>query len=254
MKIAIITGASSGMGREFVRQLTEKDSFDEVWVIARRRERLEELQSEIPYKVRAIALDLTLSEAFDEYKALLEAEKPEVKVLVNASGYGKFEAFDKLTLEEQLDMIDLNDKALVAMTYITLPYMKSGSQIYQLGSLSSFQPVPYIAVYGASKAFVLSFTRAVNAELKKTGIKMMAVCPGWVRTEFFDRAVVDDSVITYYNQFFTSEQVVKRALKDMKKGRDVSVVGPMIRLQVLATKLLPHKLVMRIWLKQQKKS
>ena len=242
------------MGREFVRQLTEKDSFDEVWVIARRRERLEELQSEIPYKVRAIALDLTLSEAFDEYKALLEAEKPEVKVLVNASGYGKFEAFDKLTLEEQLDMIDLNDKALVAMTYITLPYMKSGSQIYQLGSLSSFQPVPYIAVYGASKAFVLSFTRAVNAELKKTGIKMMAVCPGWVRTEFFDRAVVDDSVITYYNQFFTSEQVVKRALKDMKKGRDVSVVGPMIRLQVLATKLLPHKLVMRIWLKQQKKS
>lgn len=253
MKIAIITGASSGMGREFVRQLCAKDSFDEVWVIARRKERLEELQSEIPYKVRAIALDLTKSDSYDEYKTLLEAEKPEVKVLVNASGFGVFEKFENIPLKQQLDMIDLNDKALVAMTYITLPYLKNGSEVYQIGSLSSFQPVPYIGVYGATKAFVLSFTRAINAELRKTGIKMMAVCPGWVRTEFFDTAVVDDSVITYYNQFFTSEQVVKRALRDMRKGKDVSVVGPMIRLQVLATKLLPHKLVMWIWLKQQKK-
>ncbi len=253
MKVAIITGASSGMGREFVRQLCTKDTFDEVWVIARRKERLEELQSEIPYKVRAIALDLTKSEAYDEYKALLEAEKPEVKVLVNASGFGVFEKFENIPLKQQLDMIDLNDKALVAMTYITLPYLNSGSEVYQIGSLSSFQPVPYIGVYGATKAFVLSFTRAINAELRKSGIKMMAVCPGWVRTEFFDTAVVDDSVITYYNQFFTSEQVVTRALRDMRKGKDVSVVGPMIRLQVLATKILPHRLVMWIWLKQQKK-
>ncbi len=253
MNIAIITGASSGMGREFVRQLCAEDSFDEVWVIARRKERLEELQNEIPYKVRAIALDLTKSESYDEYKAILEAEKPEVKVLVNASGFGVFEKFENIPLSQQLDMIDLNDKALVAMTYITLPYLNRGSKVYQIGSLSSFQPVPYIGVYGATKAFVLSFTRAINAELKGSGIKMMAVCPGWVRTEFFDTAVVDDSVITYYNQFFTAEQVVKRAICDMRKGKDISVVGPMIRLQVLATKLLPHKLVMWIWLKQQKK-
>lgn len=253
MKIAVITGASSGMGREFVRRLCERDAFDEVWVIARRKKRLEELQNEVSVKIRAIALDLTKSEAFNEYKALLEAEKPEVAVLVNASGYGKFEAFSELTLEEQLGMIDLNDKALVAMTYLTLPYLKSGSEVYQVGSLSSFQPVPYIGVYGASKAFVLSFTRAINAELRKTGIKMMAVCPGWVRTEFFDTAVVDEGVITYYNQFFTPEQVVTRALKDMKKGKDVSVAGAMIRAQVLLTKLLPHKFVMWVWLKQQKK-
>lgn len=241
------------MGREFVRQLCEKESFDEVWVIARRAERLADIQNEVSANIRPIALDLTKSESYDEYKALLEAEKPEVRVLVNASGYGKFEAFTKLSLSEQLGMIDLNDKALVAMTYLTLPYMKSGSEIYQIGSLSSFQPVPYIGVYGATKAFVLSFTRAINAELKKTGIRMMAVCPGWVRTEFFDTAVVDDGVITYYNQFFTAEQVVTRALRDMKKGKDVSIVGPMIRLQVLATKLLPHRLVMKIWLRQQKK-
>jgi short-subunit dehydrogenase len=152
-----------------------------------------------------------------------------------------------------MGMIDLNAKALTAMTYVTLPYLKRGSRVYQIGSLSSFQPVPYIGVYGATKAYVLSFTRAINAELRHTGIKMMAVCPGWVRTEFFDRAVVDDGVITYYNQFFTPQQVVTRALKDMKRGKDVSVVGPMIRGQVLLTKLLPHRLVMKIWLMQQKK-
>ncbi|MBO7217281.1 MAG: SDR family NAD(P)-dependent oxidoreductase [Clostridia bacterium] len=254
MKIAIITGASSGMGREFVRQLEAKENYDEIWVIARRRERLEELAREVSTPVRPIPLDLTKNESYDELKALLEAEKPEVKTLVNASGFGVFEKFENIPLSKQLDMIDLNDKALVAVTYIVLPYLKKGSEVYQIGSLSSFQPVPYIATYGATKAFVLSFTRAVNSEYKKSGIKMMAVSPGWVKTEFFDTAVVDDSVITYYNQFFTAEQVVKRALKDMKKGRDVSVVGPMIRAQVLVTKLLPHKLVMWIWKKQQKKA
>jgi short-subunit dehydrogenase len=253
MKIAVITGASSGMGQEFVRQLKREENFDEIWVIARRTDRLESLKEELGEELRPISLDLTKQESFDEYKALLAAEKPTVAVLVNASGYGKFEHFLNLTLEEQLGMIDLNAKALTAMTYLTLPYMERGSKVYQIGSLSSFQPVPYIGVYGASKAYVLSFTRAVNAELRHTGIKMMAVCPGWVKTEFFDRAVVDDGVITYYNQFFTAEQVVKRALRDMKKGKDVSVVGPMIRGQVLLTKLLPHRLVMKIWLRQQKK-
>lgn len=253
MKIAVITGASSGMGREFVRQLSAEERFDEIWVIARRLERLCELKEEIGPNVRPIAMDLTSSECIEKYKQMLEKEKPEVAVLVNAGGYGKFEAFENLNLDEQLGMIDLNAKALTAMTYVTLPYLKKGSRVYQLGSLSSFQPVPYIGVYGATKAYVLSFTRAINAELRHTGIKMMAVCPGWVKTEFFDRAVVDDGVITYYNQFFTSEQVVKRAIRDMKRGKDVSVCGPMIRAQVLLTKLLPHKLVMKIWLIQQKK-
>ncbi len=253
MRIALITGASSGMGKEFAVRLEAEQKFDEIWVVARRKERLEELGKELKTPVRAIALDLTKQESIDELKALLEAEKPEIGVLVNASGYGKFGAFTDFTLEEQLGMNDLNCKALVSVTYVALPYLKSGSEVYQIDSLSSFQPVPYIGVYGATKAFVLSFTRAINAELRHTGIKMMAVCPGWVKTEFFDTAVVDKSVIVYYNKFFTSEQVVTRALKDMKKGKDVSVCGFSIRAQVLLTKLLPHKLVMKIWLKQQKK-
>ena len=253
MKIAVFTGASSGMGREFVRQITAEERFDEIWVIARREKLLEELKNEIDIPVRCIPLDLTADGAVDWYKAMLEKEKPEVAVLVNASGYGKFSAFSELELEEQLGMIDLNVKALVAVTYVTAPYLKSGSRVYQVDSLSAFQPVPYICVYGATKAFVLSFTRAVNAEWRHTGIRMMAVCPGWVKTEFFNRAVTDDGVITYYNRFFTADQVVKRALRDMKKGKDVSVCGFSIRMQVLLTKILPHKLVMKIWLKQQKK-
>ncbi len=252
MKIAVITGASSGMGREFVTALDKEKEFDEIWLIARRREPLEELDKETRAKVRAIPLDLTKRESIDEYRALLEAEKPEISVLVNASGYGKFGSFDDMELDDLMGMIDLNDKALVAITHVSSPYFKEGSEVYQLGSLSSFQPVPYINVYGSSKAFVLSFSRALNVEWKKRGIRVMAVCPGWVKTAFFDRAVTDDT-ITYYNRFYTAEEVITRALSDMKKGRDVSICGFPVRAQVLATKLLPHKLVMKIWCKQQKK-
>ena len=245
MKIAVITGASSGMGREFVLRLAKEKPFDEIWVIARRLERLQSLQTLVPeVKIRPLAMDLTREDSLAEYKTLLATENPEVSVLVNASGFGKFGAFEDIELSEQLNMIDLNDKAYVAMTYLTLPY--------QLDSLSSFQPVPYISVYGATKAFVLSFSRALNVELKKRKIRCMAVCPGWVRTEFFDRAVLDDT-ITYYNRFFTPGQVVARALRDMKKGKDVSVCGASIRAQVRLTKLLPHRLVMKIWCRQQKK-
>ena len=252
MKIAVITGASSGMGRDFVIELDKREEFDEIWVIARREEKLLELKNEVRAPLRAIPLDLTKKESFDEYKALLDEVKPDIAVLVNASGYGKFAAFTDLSLEDQLGMIDLNDKALISMTYLSLPYMKEGGRIYQVDSLSSFQPVPYIAVYGATKAFVLSFSRALNVELKKRGIKVMAVCPGWVRTEFFDRAVTDNT-ITYYNKYYDSDEVVERALSDMKKGRDVSVCGFSTRMQVRLTKLLPHRLVMKIWCKQQKK-
>lgn len=253
MKIAVVTGASSGMGRDFVKRLDAEAVWDEIWVIARRRDRLESLREEVTAPLRVLALDLTRSESLAEYARQLKESGATVGVLVNAGGYGKFGGFSDLSLEEQAGMIDLNAKALMAVTYHTLPYMTAGAQIYQLGSLSSFQPVPYIGVYGATKAFVLSFSRALNAELKARGIRVMAVCPGWVKTEFFDRAVTDKDVIVYYNRFFTSRQVVDRAFRDMKKGKDVSVCGWTVRAQVLLTKLLPHRLVMHIWLRQQKK-
>ncbi|MBQ8208068.1 MAG: SDR family NAD(P)-dependent oxidoreductase [Clostridia bacterium] len=251
-KIAIITGASSGMGRSFAVKLDASRSFDEIWLIARRLDKLEELAKELKAPAKCISLDLTDPLSYEEYKKLLEAEKPQVDILVCAAGFGKFGTFTEMPLEPQLRMVDLNVKALVAITYETLPYMTAGGQIYELDSLSSFQPVPYINVYGSTKAFVLSFSRALNVELVKRGIHVMAVSPGWVKTEFFDHAVTDDTIV-YYNRYYESDEVVDRALRDMKKGKDLSICGFPVRAQVFFTKLLPHRLIMRIWCKQQKK-
>ena len=165
MKIAVITGASSGMGREFVFQLDACHNFDEIWVIARRLDRLEELKGKTRAQIRPLSLDLTKKESIETYGKMLEEEKPEVEVLVNAGGFGKFAATTDMPLETYYQMIELNDMALVGMTYKSIPYMKNGSQIYEMGSLSAFQPVPYINVYAASKAFVLSFSQGLSAEL-----------------------------------------------------------------------------------------
>ncbi len=251
-KIAVVTGASSGMGRDFVKMIDKIEDCEEIWVIARRVDKLAELKSETEKKLLPIELDLSDEVSYELYAKMLKENEVQVCALVNAAGFGKFGNFDSIPLEEQMNMIDLNCKGLMAMTYVTLPYMPEGSRVYQLGSLSAFQPVPYITTYGATKAFVLSFSRALNKELEKRNIKMIAVCPGWVRTEFFNRAVKDDT-IKYYNKFFTSAEVVRRAIYDMYRGKDVSVCGASIRGQVLLTKILPHKLVMNIWCKQQKK-
>lgn len=251
MKIAVITGASSGMGREFAKGIDTEEQLDEIWLIARRRDRLEELSAQLRARVRVVALDLLDPASFDEYAALLEREKPLVSTLCNAAGFGRFALFDEVDLKTNLQMIDLNDKATVAMTQLTLPHMKRGSRVLNLDSLSAFQPVPYECIYGATKAFILSFSRALNVELEPRGIRVMAISPGWVKTEFFDHAVSDNGAVTYYDKLWEPEQVVERALSDYKKGKDVSVLGSSVRRQVLLVKLLPHKLVMKVWMKQQ---
>ena len=252
MKIAVITGASSGMGREFVYALDRDEEFDELWVIARREDRLRELQSKCRAKVRPLALDLQDRASFAAYRALLEGEKPEISVLVNAAGFGLFGVFTEMDMDKQLDIIDLNDRALTAMCHMSIPYMAAGSRIYNMGSMSSFQPVPYINVYGASKAYVLNFSRALGVELKSLGIHVMAVAPGWIKTEFFDHAV-HDNTIKYYDRYYTAEQVVTKAMKDLKRNKKVSILGFPVRLQVLGVKLLPNWLVMKVWCRQQGK-
>ena len=251
MKIAIITGASSGMGREFVYALDADEEFDELWVIARREERLKELQGKVRARVRVMPLDLTDRRSFDIVGEALAQEQPEVAVLVNAAGYGVFGPFAERDMLRQLDMIDLNARALTAMCYLCLPYLTEGSRIYNMGSMSSWQPVPYINVYGATKAYVVSFSRALSQELKPRGVRVMAICPGWITTEFFDHAVTDDT-ICYYNRFYPPEPVIKKALKDMKKGKLVSILGLPERMQARAVKLLPVKMVMDTWCRQQK--
>ena len=255
MNIAVVTGASSGMGKEFVVQLSQYVTVDEIWVIARRAAALEALQQEVDIPVRPIVLDLCQQSSFDTYAALLEKEQPNVKLLVNAAGFGKFGGYHKVSLEDDLKMIDLNCKALVAMTRLTLPYMHAGSHVLQLDSLSAFQPVPYITTYGATKSFVLSYSRAMNVELRHTGIRMMAMNPGWVKTEFFDHAFqTNDSEVQYFNYLYEAKDVVATGLRHLyKTTKDVSVHGLPIRFQVLLVKLLPHSMVMNTWLNQQKK-
>lgn len=251
MRIAVVTGASSGMGRDFAKAIDSRYDLDEIWLIARRKDRLDGLGKELSASSRSIPLDLTEKESIEHLRALLLQEKPEIEVLVNAAGFGVFGAFAD-NQAEQSDIVTLNSKALVDVTYECLKYMRKGSSIINLGSNSSWQPVPYMAVYGASKAFVLSFSRALGAELRPRGIRVLCVCPGWIRTEFFERAVHDDTIV-YYDRFYESRDVVERAMKDLKKGRAVSILGLPVRMQVRLVKLLPVKLVMRIWCRQQKK-
>ncbi len=257
MTIAIVTGASSGMGREFVRQLSEYVQVDAIWAIARRADALEALKAEVSVPVRPIVLDLLQEESFRTFRQLLETEKPDVKLLVNAAGFGKFGAYHKVTLEDDCRMIDLNCKALLVMTRLCLPYMNPGSHILQLDSLSAFQPVPYITTYGATKAFVLSYSRSMNRELKHRGIRMMAMNPGWVKTEFFNHAFQTngDGEVQYFDRLYEAEDVVRTGLRDLYRSRkDYSVHGLPVKLQVLAVKLVPHRIVMNIWQNQQKKA
>ncbi len=256
MKIAIVTGASSGMGREFVLQLGGFVAVDEIWAIARRTDALEELKNQVSVPVRALSLDLCQEESFRRIEDILEAEKPDVKLLVNAAGFGYFGAYHKVSMEQDARMIDLNCKALLLMTRLVLLHMHPGSHVLQLDSLSAFQPVPYITTYGATKAFVLSYSRAMNRELKHRGIRMMTMNPGWVKTEFFRRAFqTNDGEVQYFDRLYEAKDVVATGLKDLYHSKkDSSIHGLPMKIQVLLVKIVPHRFVMDIWLNQQKKA
>ena len=250
MKIAVITGASAGIGREFVYAVDKYDTFDEIWVIARRRERLEELAAKCSNPIRPIALDLSDLGSIDEYKALLEKEQPQISILVNAAGCGVFGPFEEKELDKLLASARLNSLALTAMCHVSLPYMTSGSSIVNMGSNSAWQPVPYQAVYGASKSYVLSLSRALWRELRPKGIHVMCVCPGWIKTEF-QQAAQHDKYIRYVDKWYGPDEVAAQAMKDLRKKKLVSILGHPVRRQVRLVKFLPVKLVMSIWCKQQ---
>ena len=252
MKIAVVTGASSGMGRDFALAIDKEYELDEIWVIARRKERLEELSGQCRAAVRPLALDLLDPASYEVYSALLDEQKPEVLFLVNAAGFGLFGEFMEMDMKKQLDIVELNSKALTAFCHMTVPYMPKGSHIINLASNSSWQPVPYMNVYGASKAYVMSFSRALGVELRGRGIHVMAVAPGWIKTEFFDTAIHDDT-IKYFDRYYTSQQVIDRAMKDLRKRKPVSILGFPVRMQVRLVKHLPVSLVMKTWCRQQGK-
>lgn len=250
MRIAVVTGASSGIGKEFVLAIANEGGFDEIWAIARRRERLEELAGKCSVKVRAVPLDLADERSADEYERMLADEKPDVGLLVNAAGCGAFGPFAECDLEEQKNCLKLNVIALVSMCRVTIPYIGKDGGIINVGSNSAWQPVPYQAVYGAGKSAVLNFTRALSRELRPKGIRVMCVCPGWIKTEF-QGVARHDEYIKYVDVWYTADEVVRRAMKDYKKKKTVSILGHPVRRQVRLVKFLPVRLVMAIWCRQQ---
>ena len=252
--IIVVTGASSGLGKEFVLQIDKKEKVDEIWVIARRIDKLTELQGLTSAKIIPISLDLSNLDELNFYSDRLKQENPNVKILVNCAGFGKFDHYENVDSSVYMNMIDLNCKSMVLMTNLTLPFMNEGAKIVNFASFSSFQPVPYINVYGATKAFVLSYSRALNRELSYRKIGVLAICPLWVKTEFFDRAIDKDKkpVVINYNALYTPDKIIKKAIKDLYKNKDISIYGKMAKLQWMVTKILPHKLVMNIWLSGQK--
>ena len=153
MEIAVITGASSGLGIEFLRAaVTLCPEIDTYWLIARREDRLKALKPQFPKKnLRPIALDLTDSAALKQFNALLEREKPEISLLINNAGFGKLCDFATSDVESQTAMIDLNCRALTAVTRYSLPYMKTGGLILNISSIASFAPTPRMAVYCSTK-------------------------------------------------------------------------------------------------------
>ena len=254
MRIAIITGASSGMGREFALQISQKETFDEIWVIARREEALKDLQQNIKTKVRPITLDLTKAESFKVYEELLQKEQPDVALLANIAGFGKFGRYDQIPLQDCMNMIDLNCKAVVCMSEICLPFMSEGAKIIQVASIAAFQPLPFINVYGATKAFVLNYAIGLDKELKDRNIRVFALCPGWTKTNFFDVAQTNPNDVKTFGVWFTAKQIVDYAMKKVQKSKKVILVPNIInKAQCTLTKIVSRNMAANIWLKIQGK-
>lgn len=252
-EIIIITGASSGMGRELAYQIENKYHVDELWIIARRKDRLEELANNLKTKTKIFSLDLTDSNSFKVLEDTLFEEKPRVKVLANCSGYGKLDHIENMSIDTIENMMNLNMLAVVKMINTVLPYMIKNSHILNLASCSAYMPIPYLNIYAATKAFVLSYSRALNEELKYRKIHVLAVCPYWVETEFFNRAVNNDKkpVVKRYGRIYKADKVIKKALHDLDSNKDVSLYGTINKMQILGMKVLPHPLVKKIWMLYQ---
>lgn len=256
MKTAVVTGASSGLGWEYARQIamSEKD-IEEIWAVARRKERLEELRGSIGFinqkiRVCVLALDLTREDDLDRLEEKIRKENPDIRLLINAAGFGKAGNYIEIGRKESAEMIDLNCRAAVEMTQMCLPYMNEGSRILQICSTAAFQPFPYLNVYAASKAFLYRYSRALRIELLGRGIRVTAVCPYWIKdTEFISVAKETDrkKAIRHFPLASTRHSVVRHSLFDSRIGLPVSTPGPVCMVHRIAAKFIPSELMMGIW-------
>lgn len=247
-RIAIVTGASSGFGREFVRLLVQKKGVDEVWAVARDRKKLRQLSSDFGEKVRNISMDLSDRNRIKAFEGILQREEVSICYLINNAGYGKFCSYEDLDIDSSLNMIDLNVNGVVAMGLVCIPYIRRGGHIINIASQASFQPLPYLNIYSATKAFVRNYSRALNVELRDRGILVTAVCPGWMKTAFFDRAEIGASKgVRHFTGISSPGKVAVKALKDAEKGKDISIYSGFVQLEHILAKLFPQRTVMKAW-------
>ena len=248
MNIIVVTGASSGIGKEFERQIDRHfKSVDEIWLIARREERLRKLSASCRHSCRIFAIDLLKESDVSLFCEQLRNYNPKITMLINSAGFGILGAFTKLPIDEQLNMINLNCRALTRITYECIPFMDQDSRVIQLASSAAFLPQINFAVYAATKSYVLSFSRALNEELRNKGIHITAVCPGPVDTEFFERAEKGQGRLMLKNYVMVQPQkVVKKALEDSRNKKEISVCGIPMKLFLIGCKILPHSLFLRI--------
>lgn len=248
--VAIVTGASSGVGREFVRQLDlgKGGPLDEIWLIARSADRLEQIAEETVTNCRVFALDLTKDSSFLSVRDALEADDSiRVQWLVNSAGYGKFGRLDEISPQDNADMVRLNCIAVVEMCYHALPRMVPGSRIVNMSSIAGIAPQPELSVYSASKRFVLDFSRTLDHELSPVGIHVTAVCPKFMDTGFLDRPGNPESVRRMTSIGFERPvDVVRKALRAAVLGRATCVPSPDMKVVHVACKVLPSKLVLTL--------
>lgn len=249
MNIAVITGASSGLGWEYAREVYKtRTELDEIWVIARREDRLNELKTELGDKIVPVAFDITDTQAVENYISLLNEKNATVKLLINNAGFGKLGNFDELSLAENTAMVRLNCEALTAMSAATLPFMDKKSEIVNSCSIASFAPNTRMAVYSSTKAYVMSLSRAMREELKKRKINVLAVCPGPMDTEFLSVANIDKGASKTFDMLprVNARVMAVKSLKASKKSKAVYTNRIFYKFYRILAKLLPHSIVMKL--------
>lgn len=242
-RVAIITGATGGLGTEFTRVIHSYDDVDEIWAVGRNNDKLNRIKK-MSDKVIPIQADFS-DNGMEILTHKFEEEKPDIRLLINNAGVGYLGHYENMENKEVQEFCNINCTVPAELISVSLPYMQEGAGILNISSASSFQPNPYLALYSASKVFLKNLSRALNVELKPRKITVTAVCPGWIDTDMLPRE--KDGKKIKYTGMISVEKVVEKALRDHKKGKDMSAPGFFSKYFRFYSKVTPTRIVMKQW-------